>query len=62
MQIIEDVAHVLHLSKEKLEIESLRTFLEKELRNIEAGMYRIGRLFNFFWLTEIILKLGSKTD
>ena len=36
MQIIEDVANVLHLSKEKLEIESLRTFLEKELRNIEA--------------------------
>ena len=20
------------------------------------------RLFNFFWLTEIVLKLGSKTD
>jgi hypothetical protein len=42
MQIIEDVAHVLHLSKEKLEIESLRAFLEKELRNIEAEIYKIG--------------------
>ena len=42
MQIIEDVAQVLHLSKEKLEIESIRTFLEKELRNIEAEIYRIG--------------------
>jgi len=34
MQIFEDVAQSLHLSKEKLEIESIRTFLEKELRNI----------------------------
>jgi len=42
MQIIEDVAQVLHLSKEKLEIESIRTFLEKELRNIEAEIYKIG--------------------
>ena len=42
MQIFEDVAHVLHLSKEKLEIESLKTFLEKELRNIEADIYKIG--------------------
>jgi hypothetical protein len=28
--------------KEKLEIESIRTFLEKELRNIEAEIYKIG--------------------
>ena len=41
MQIFEDVAHVLHLSTEKLEIESIRAFLEKELRNIEAQIYRI---------------------
>jgi hypothetical protein len=42
MQIFEDVANVLHLSKEKLEIESIRTFLEKELRNIEAEIFKIG--------------------
>jgi hypothetical protein len=42
MQIFEDVAHVLHLSKETLEIESIKTFLEKELRNIEAEIYKIG--------------------
>ena len=42
MQIFEDVAQSLHLSKEKLEIESIRTFLEKELRNIQAEIYKIG--------------------
>lgn len=42
MQIIDDVAHVLNVSREKLEMESIRTFLEKELRNIEAEIYRIG--------------------
>jgi hypothetical protein len=41
MQIFEDVAHVLHLSKEKLEIESIRTFLQKEIRNTEAEIYKI---------------------
>jgi len=44
MQIIEDVAHVLHLSKEKLEIESIKTFLEKELRNTEAEILKYSRL------------------
>ncbi len=42
MRIIEDVAHVLNVSKEKLEVDSIRAFLEKELRNIEAEIYRIG--------------------
>lgn len=41
MQIIEEIATVLKISKERLERESLKTFLERELRNIEAEIYKI---------------------
>ncbi|RCV66012.1 hypothetical protein C5S53_00880 [Methanophagales archaeon] len=41
MQIIEEVAKSLSMNREKLERESLKTFLEKELRNIEAEIYKI---------------------
>ncbi|MFA4957127.1 MAG: hypothetical protein WC556_09185 [Candidatus Methanoperedens sp.] len=61
MQLFKDVAHVLHLSTEKLEIESIRTFLEKELRNIEADIYKIGAkhgIKSIFELDEK-LKIGS---
>jgi hypothetical protein len=59
MQIIEDVAHVLHLSKEKLEIESIRTFLEKELRNIEAEIYKIGSKHGIKSIFELDEKLKN---
>jgi len=59
MQIFEDVAHVLHLSKEKLEIESIRTFLQKELRNIEAEIYRIGSRHGIKSIFELDEKLKN---
>ena len=40
MQIIEEVAKSLNMNREKLETESIKTYLEKELRNIEAEIYR----------------------
>ena len=42
MQIFEEVAKVLNMNQEGLQRESLRTFLERELRNIEAEIYKIG--------------------
>jgi hypothetical protein len=37
--------------------------LYKETPTVEKrGGRKVPRLFNFFWLTEIVLKLGSKTD
>ncbi len=59
MQIFEDVANVLHLSKEKLEIESIRTFLQKELRNIEAEIYKIGSRHGIKSIFELDEKLKN---
>lgn len=59
MQIFEEVAHVLHLSKEKLEIESIRTFLQKELRNIEAEIYKIGSRHGIKSIFELDEKLKN---
>jgi predicted metalloprotease len=42
MQIIEEIAKFLNMDREGLERESLKTFLEKELRNTEAEIYKIG--------------------
>lgn len=41
MQIIEDLAKSLNMDREKLERESIKTYLEKELRNIEVEIYKI---------------------
>lgn len=59
MQIFEDVAQVLHLSKEKLEIESISTFLQKELRNIEAEIYKIGSRHGIKSIFELDEKLKN---
>jgi hypothetical protein len=42
LQIIEEVAQALNMGRERLELESLKTFLEKELIGIEAKIYKIG--------------------
>ena len=41
MEIIEQVTNDLSISKEILARSSLRTFLDKELANTEAEMYKI---------------------
>ena len=41
MQILEEVAKALNIDQEGLQKESLKTFLEKELRNTEAEIYKI---------------------
>ncbi len=64
MQIIDEVASILNISKEKLERESLKTFLERELRNIESEIYRIGSkhgIKSIFELDEK-LKKGEITE
>ncbi len=59
MQIIDDVATILNISKEKLERESLKTFLEKELRNIEAEIYKIGSKHGIKSIFELDEKLKN---
>jgi len=41
MQIFEEAAKVLNMNRECLQRVSLKTFLAKELRNIEAEIYKI---------------------
>ena len=41
MQIFQEVAKALNMNQERLERNSLQTFLEKELRDTEAEIYRI---------------------
>ena len=41
MQILQEVAKALNISQEKLERDSLKAFLEKELRDTEVEIYRI---------------------
>ena len=64
MQIFEEVAKVLNMNQEGLQRESLRTFLERELRNIEAEIYKIGTkhgIKSIFELDEK-LKMGAITE
>ena len=64
MQIIEEVAKSLSMNREKLEREGLKTYLEKELRNIEAEIYKIGAkqgIRSIFELDEK-LKMGTITE
>ena len=42
MQTIEEVAKTLNLDPVKLERESLEFFLQKELRNTEVDIYKLG--------------------
>lgn len=64
MQIIEEIAKFLNMDREGLERESLKTFLEKELRNTEAEIYKIGAkhgIKSIFELDEK-LKRGEITE
>ena len=42
IRIIEEIAKALNMGRERLEMESLKTFLEKELIGIDAKIYKIG--------------------
>ncbi|MBT9139396.1 MAG: hypothetical protein DDT31_01980 [Syntrophomonadaceae bacterium] len=42
MQVLEELARFLDTSPEELERESLKSFLGKELREVEAEMYKLG--------------------
>ncbi|MBT9141522.1 MAG: hypothetical protein DDT30_02114 [Dehalococcoidia bacterium] len=42
MQVLEELARFLDTSPEELERESLKSFLGKELRKVEAEMYKLG--------------------
>ena len=42
MQTIEEIAKTLDIDLVELEKESLRCFLQKEIRNLEVEIYRIG--------------------
>lgn len=56
MEVVQEVAKVLNINWEKLERESLKTFLEKELRNTEVEIYRIAAKHG----TKSIIELDEK--
>jgi len=64
IQIIEEVARSLNMGRERLERESLKTFLEKELRNIEVEIYKIGAKHGIKSIFELDdkLKMGAITE
>jgi len=57
MQTIEEVAKTLDLDPVKLERESLKFFLQKELRNVEVEIYRIGNKHGVKSILELDEKL-----
>jgi len=59
IQIIEEVARALNMGRERLEMESLKTFLEKELIGIEAEIYKIGAKHGIRSIFELDEKLKS---
>jgi hypothetical protein len=64
IRTIEEVARALNMGRERLEMESLKTFLEKELVGIDAKIYKIGAkhgIRSIFELDEK-LKRGAITE
>ncbi len=61
MQIIEDLAKSLNMDREKLERESIKTYLEKELRNIEVEIYKIVAKHGVWSIFELDEKLKEGT-
>lgn len=57
MQTIEEVAKTLDIDPVKLEKESLEFFLQKELRNLEVEIYRIGNKHGIKSVLELDEKL-----
>jgi hypothetical protein len=64
MQIFEEAAKVLNMNREGLQRVSLKTFLEKELRNIEAEIYKIAAKHGIKSVLELDekLKRGAITE
>ena len=42
MQVLDEIAKVLHTEPDKLEKDSLKSYLEKELLRVETNIYQIG--------------------
>jgi len=59
LQIIEEVVQALNMGWERLELESLKTFLEKELIGIEAKIYKIGTKHGIRSIFELDEKLKN---
>ena len=64
MQVFQEVAKALNINQEGLEKDSLKTFLEKELRNTEAEIYRIAARHGIRSVLELDEKLrrGEVTE
>lgn len=59
IRIIEEIARSLNMGRERLEMESLKTFLEKELISIDAKIYKIGAKHGIRSIFELDEKLKS---
>jgi len=57
MQTIEEIAKTLNIDPIELEKKSLKFFLEKELRNIEVEIYKIGNKHGIKSVLELDEKL-----
>jgi len=57
MQIIEKVAKTLDLNPAELEKESLKFFLEKELKNVEVEIYKLANKHGVKSVLELDKKL-----
>ena len=64
MQIFQEVAKALNMNQERLERNSLQTFLEKELRDTEAEIYRVAAKHGIKSILELDekLKKGEVTE
>jgi hypothetical protein len=57
MGIIDEIADVLNMDRDALVLESIKAFLEKELRSVEARIYKIGAKHGVKSLIELDDKL-----
>ena len=64
MQIFQEVAKTLNMNQERIERNSLQTFLEKELRDTEAEIYRVAAKHGIKSILELDekLKRGEVTE
>ena len=64
MQIFQEIAKALNINQESLERDSLKAFLEKELRDTEADIYRIAAKHGIKSILELDerLKRGEVTE
>jgi len=64
MQIFQEIARVLHIEPERLERESIKSFLEKDLKSVDVEIYKIANkhgIKSIFELDEK-LKRGELTE